>query len=241
LAKNPRRLPLIDLIRGLAISLMVGFHLCFNLSYFGFLDTDFYTNPFWLHSRTLIVSIFMFLVGVSLVLSSRKGINYSRFWQRIILIAGLAAGISLATYYLFPGRTIVFGVLHLIALASVMALLFLKFKWLNLFLGVILIILGGLYQNVWFDQPLVHWLGMMTHKPATEDYAPVLPWFGVVLLGMYFGRALLDSAKLKSLCSATYQNKVARVLNLMGRHSLGIYIIHQAILYPLIAGLALLV
>lgn len=33
----------------------------------------------------------------------------------------------------------------------------------------------------------LNWLGLAAVKPATEDYVPLLPWFGVVLWGMVAG------------------------------------------------------
>jgi uncharacterized membrane protein len=56
---------------------------------------------------------------------------------------------------------------------------------LNLIAGVGVILFATRYQSAWFDTPGRRWIGLMTHKPLTEDYVPLLPWFGVVLLGIY--------------------------------------------------------
>ena len=30
----------------------------------------------------------------------------------------------------------------------------------------------------------LNWLGLVSRKPFTEDYVPVLPWLGVMLIGL---------------------------------------------------------
>lgn len=230
------RLVLIDALRGVAIVLMVAFHFCFDLSYQGLADFDFYNDRFWLGARVLILSSFLFLVGVGLHLASRGGLNIRRYLRRLALIAAGAALVSLSTWWLFAERFVFFGVLHFIALASLLALPFARAGAFNLVLGIVLLGLGSAYQSAWFDQPGWRWIGFMTQKPATEDYVPLFPWFGVVLLGIYF-------APLLQRMALRWQDRLARVaavglLALAGRYSLWIYLLHQP---PLIGGLALYV
>ena len=187
---QPRqRLLLIDALRGIAIAMMVAFHFCFDLSYFGLADFNFYEDSFWLNARTLILSSFLFLVGVSLVLATRSGLILTRYLRRLGYLLAAALLVSVATWWMFAERFVFFGVLHFIALASVLGLLFVRAGWLNLVLGVALILAANRYQSPWFDEPGRRWIGLMTHKPPTEDYVPLLPWFGVVLLGIFAGRS----------------------------------------------------
>jgi len=67
----------------------------------------------------------------------------------------------------------------------------------------------------------------MTHKPQTEDYVPLLPWFGVVLLGLYTGPYL---ARLAGQWQGAKKSGVIRMLALSGRHSMVIYLLHQPVL-----------
>jgi len=227
------RLVVVDALRGLAILLMVVFHFCFDLSHFGFADFDFYEDPFWLHARTFILSLFLLLVGVSLVLATRKGINRGRFLRRLGLLVASAALVSVSTWWMFGERVVFFGVLHFIALASVLGLLFVRRVWVSLVLGAALILLGNLYASVWFDQPGWRWIGLMTHKPATEDYVPLLPWFGVVLIGIVSGQLALRRV-LSALSGLALENSVTLGLfAFSGRHSLLIYLLHQPLLFGL--------
>lgn len=229
-----KRYQLIDILRGVAIVLMVYFHFSYDLAHFGYTRSDFYHDPYWLHLRTLIVSLFLGLVGVSLVLASDHGINWRRYFKRLGLLVFFALMITITSYYLFPGRTIVFGILHFIAFASVAGLLFVRGYWSSLVPGVAIVALDHFFQHPFFNQSAIHWLGLMTHKPATEDYVPVIPWFGVVLIGIFVGRNLLCRPALQPLTDYHSSSGLARGLAFAGRHSLLIYVIHQPILFGLV-------
>jgi len=219
----------IDVLRGIAIVMMVVFHFTFDLNYFRYISVDFYHDPFWLHFRTLIVTLFLGLVGVSLQLATRHGLNVRRYSYRLAQLIGAAALVSVGSYLATPERMILFGVLHFIVIASLLGLLFRHLYWTNLLLGVGLIALDVLFQHRWFDAPAWHWIGLMTHKPVTQDYVPLIPWFGVVLMGMFAGRAI----EKHQLLNATRQggNMLIRLLALGGRHGLLIYLIHQPLLF----------
>ncbi len=229
----PQRLLLIDALRGIAIAMMVLFHFCFDLAYFRLVDFDFYRDPFWLNARTLILSSFLLLVGVSLVLANRHGIDRRRNLMRLARLVAAALLVSAATWWMFADRFVFFGVLHFIALASVLGLLFVRRPWLGLVVGLALIVLGNSVQLPWFDAPGRRWIGLMTHKPLTEDYVPLLPWFGVVLLGMSLGPLLQRWGR-------RLQPHIQRApfvgLAAAGRHSLMIYLLHQPLLIALVAG-----
>lgn len=225
------RYQLIDILRGVAIVLMVVYHFCYDLTYFQLAQFDFYRDPFWLNLRTLIVSLFLGLVGVSLVLAAEHGINQRRYFRRLGLLLLFALAITINSYFMFPGRTIVFGILHFIAFASVVGLLFVRWPVGSLVLGIGIIVLDQIFQHRFFDQAWLHWLGLMTHKPATEDYVPVIPWFGVVLIGIFLGYWLQRRPALKFVRTFHAEWPLARGLALAGRHSLLIYILHQPILF----------
>jgi len=225
-----QRLVLIDALRGVAIVLMVVFHFCFDLAYFGFADFDFYQDAFWLNSRTFILSLFLVLVGISLVLATSRGLNLKSYLRRLGVLIASAALISLSTWWMFGDRFVFFGVIHFIALASVVGLLFVRGVWSNMVLGIALIGLAGSYQSAWFDQPGWRWIGLMTHKPLTEDYVPLLPWFGVVLIGVFIGRKLPALLAILPAAERYQENRLMASLAWGGRHSLLIYLLHQPVL-----------
>jgi uncharacterized membrane protein len=225
-ARLRARIPIIDALRGVGICLMVGYHFAFDLAWFHMIAADFNHDPFWLAARALIVTIFLGLVGVSLVLAKRAHPGPQPFWRRVALIAACAILVSIASYITFPQTFITFGILHAIAVASVLARPLVGFPRIALALGAAIVVAGTTVQVPLFDAPWLNWVGMMTHKPATEDYVPLFPWLGVVLVGVALGAAL---PRLQSVIARANRWSPAW-LAWLGRHSLIIYLAHQPIL-----------
>jgi uncharacterized membrane protein len=227
-----RRLEVVDVARGVAIVLMFAYHLCFDLNYFGYIKVDFHASPFWLNARSFIVMLFLLVMGMSLFLAHAEGIRWSAVRRRTMQLVLAAAVVTAGSYLLFPHSYIFFGVLHFIALASLLALPFVRFRRLALFTGLWFLWLGINVSHSLFDQPLLNWVGLMTHKPITEDYVPLLPWMGVVLLGIYLG-SLLPRFN-GPLVLWRSDHKIPVVLSWAGRHSLLLYLLHQPVLLTLI-------
>jgi len=112
----PGRIGGIDALRGLAVIAMVAYHFAFDLAYFRVTAQNFYRDPFWLHSRTAILSSFLLIAGMSLVLAQRSPQGRARFWVHVARVAACALAVSAASYLMFPRSFIWFGVLHAIAL-----------------------------------------------------------------------------------------------------------------------------
>ena len=226
----PQRYPSLDALRGLAIAFMIGYHFCFDLAYFGVLAADFNHNPFWLGLRSMIVTLFLGVMGMSLALATRPAIKWHPYLRRLGILLAAAARVSLGSYFLFSESVIFFGVLHFIVLASVLGLAFTRLYWSNLFIGIGLLVFGLVYQHEYFNQPWLQWFGLMTYKPITEDYVPLLPWFGVVLIGLFLGKAIYARPKVPALARWQPMRLPGRVLSGAGRHSLLIYLLHQPLL-----------
>jgi uncharacterized membrane protein len=222
----PQRYAIVDILRGAAIVLMFIYHFTFDLNYFGAVRFDFNHDRFWLGFRALIVSSFLCLVGVSLTLAQQQRMSWKPYLRRLIAIGLCAVAVTIGSYAMFSRSFIFFGILHFIFVASLLGLMFTRFYWLNLGLGTALIALGAFFSHRLFDYPWLQWVGLMTHKPITEDYVPLLPWFGVVLIGMFVGRlALVRNA----LGQKTPVSPVNKTLAYAGRHSLPVYMLHQPI------------
>ncbi len=219
----------IDVWRGVAIVMMIVFHFFYDLNNFQYVEIDFNREPFWLYFRTLIVTLFLCLVGISLQLSTGHRLNLPRFLRRFGLLIGAAALVSIGTYLVLPNTPIFFGVLHFIALASVLGLLFRRFFWMNLVLGLGIIIAGIQFQAGLFESPLWYLVGLMRDRPFTSDYVPLFPWFGVVLIGMFLACVIKKYGLLST--SAQGRNNIVNTLAWGGKHGLLIYLLHQPLLF----------
>jgi uncharacterized membrane protein len=225
------RLPVVDLARGLAIVQMMAYHFIYDLTYFGWLHIEMTEVAGWIAWRNAIVSQFLLVVGLGAGIGAAAGRSGARFWRRWAQIAAAAALVSIASASLFGPRLIWFGILHFAALAVVLArpLAGLSGR-INLALGAAALGLGLSVHDARFDPPWASWIGLAAHKPATEDYVPLLPWFGVVAIGiglaaMWRGHSFAVPSPLRRLQSAP-----ARALRWLGRWPLTIYLVHQPVM-----------
>ncbi|MDR2711009.1 MAG: DUF1624 domain-containing protein [Burkholderiales bacterium] len=220
------RLHWLDISRGLALVAMIVYHFSFDLQWLGFIEADPYHSPIWKISRTLILSSFLLIVGISLFVAHTRNISRRAFWIRILKIAVCALIVTAASYALFPESFIYFGVLHFIAIASILLWPFLSHPRLALIFGVIFILISVTFSIPFFNPRVFSVIGFVTELPRTEDYVPLFPWLGVVLIGIGIAPLLLSIQK---TISASH-NRVARLLIWMGRRSLWVYMLHQPIL-----------
>ena len=229
------RFAIVDIARGVAIVAMVAYHLCWDLSYFRFIAADVGYDPAWVVIARSILAVFLFLVGVGLVLGHGDGIRWRNFWRRWIFVVAGALAITLATYFAFPQSFVYFGVLHAIALFSLMGLAFVRSPiWLAIAVAAIVIALPFLYADPLFNEKAWSWLGFWQVPPPANDLVPVFPWFGAVLLGIIATRLVLPSRLATRLAAIAPTGRLPRLLGFLGRWSLLIYLLHQPILLGLV-------
>jgi uncharacterized membrane protein len=226
-----KRLAAIDIARGLAIVAMIVYHTAYDLSSARLIATDVAGSLGWTVFARLIAGTFLFLVGVNLVLATQRGIDWPAYSRRLGLIAGGAALVTLSTWWFEPRSFVFFGILHAIALASVLALPFLRLP--NIVVAVaaaVVLALPSVFTNPAFNRWPLWWVGLQTEPLVSVDYVPVFPWFGVVLAGIVGGRFV--AANRERLSAWRPSGTWARWLSFAGRWSLLIYLVHQ----PLIVG-----
>jgi uncharacterized membrane protein len=228
----------IDSLRGIAIIMMIAFHLLFDMNHFAKAGFDLYSGFWFLLGRAAAVT-FLFLVGLSLTLSysrTRKQgkAGFSKYLRRGIRIFLYGLIITLITWAVLPQGAIWFGVLHLIGLSIILAYPLLRKGFLVLFLGIAIIIIGLYMQNFTFNFLWLLWLGLRPLAFYTFDYLPLLPWFGVVLIGVFFGNLLYPDYKRRFRIRNLSGFPPLRGLAFLGRHSLIIYLLHQPVLLGLL-------
>ncbi|RZL30698.1 MAG: DUF1624 domain-containing protein [Rubrivivax sp.] len=228
-APSPNRSDRLDALRGAAIVWMAAFHFGFDLNHFGWIRQDFYRDPVWTWQRTAIVSLFLFCAGGGQALAVLNGQGAGRFWKRWAQVAGCALLVSLGSWFMFPDSWISFGVLH--GIAVMLLLLRLGLARLPdaalLALAALAIAVPQFVHDPAFDTRWTNWIGLVTHKPVTEDYVPVLPWLGVMLLGFAVTRRW----------PRLWQGAAPRPLAVLGRWSLSFYMVHQPVLIGLLMAM----
>lgn len=237
---QPRpRFLILDVARGVAVGAMMVFHLCFDLANHGFARFDFSRDPFWggWHTfRAGLLTLFLCASGASLYLVHRDGVNWASFLRRLGVLVAAAVLVTVVTEIAVPGRTPWMGMLQSIALMSVLGLPLRKLGRWNLALGLAAIGTGTFVTSPVFNRVPLQAVGLMTYHPATEDYVPLLPWFGVFMVGLFWGE-ILSGEDASSRGSPPQSRAVPlRLLAWAGRHSLLIYLIHQ----PVFIGILLL-
>lgn len=223
-----RRLPRLDAARGAAVLAMFVFHFTWDLGLFGYIDADFpYSRPFKLFGHAIAFA-FLLVAGASLALAHGETAHWGRFWRRLAVVTGAALLVSLATWLVFPAAFVFFGILHCIAAASLLTLPFLFLPWPATLLAAAAAWLAPEFaRGAFFDAPQWQWTGFSTFEPLTNDYRPLFPWSGVMLLGAGGLGALRSYGALSWLAGET----PARSLVLLGRHSLLLYLAHQPLLF----------
>jgi uncharacterized membrane protein len=242
-ASPSARLPLLDAARGLAVVAMVVYHFSWDLRYFGYIASDVEGAFRWRVFAHSTAGAFLLIVGISLVLSTRRGFNAQKFLRRLGVLVAAALAITLVTYLLFPDSYIFFGVLHHIALASALGLLFLRLP-IPVVIGALIACFFAppLLSGPTFDRPWLLWLGLETEFPRTNDFVPLLPWFGVVLAGIAAARVwaiLAPHAHKFPLpvgkgAQLALPSRIEWPLVWLGRQSLLIYLLHQPILFGVV-------
>ncbi|HEV7346421.1 MAG TPA: heparan-alpha-glucosaminide N-acetyltransferase [Devosia sp.] len=229
------RFAIVDIARGVAIIAMVAYHLCWDLSYFRFIAPDVGYDPQWVLIARSILAVFLFLVGVGLVLGHGAAIRWRSFWRRWVFVLAGALAITVGTYFAFPQSFVYFGVLHAIALFSLLGLAFVRTPiGLAVLVASVTIALPLAYADPLFNEKAWSWLGFWQVPPPANDLVPVFPWFGVVLLGVIAARLVLASGLAARLAAIAPSGRLPRLLAFLGRWSLLIYLLHQPLLLALV-------
>ncbi len=233
----------IDLARGIAVVTMILFHSAFDLNFFGVLPLD-VSSGFLRMLAYLTASTFIFLVGVSFTISYTRTARLLagrdltlKYVRRGLSIFGYGLVITAVTWLFLPSVYVVFGILHFIGVAIVLAPLFVRFDTEKLIVASIACIIAGYVTNAVSGPWPLLWLGIHPESFASLDYVPLLPWFGLVLAGMACGYLFYPDGK-RGFALPVAEPAFARPLEFLGRHSLFIYFLHQPLILLLIAVLA---
>jgi uncharacterized membrane protein len=235
--KTKQRIHEIDLVRGIGVILMILFHFIFDLSFFGIINFRPDQLPWNLIARTAQI-IFIVCAGITFTFSTEKSqdLKISKIFQGklkyLITLSSLALLITLITWLIFRNQFVIFGILHFYVIATLLTIPLRKLKIWNALLGILILVISFVipkFDALWWTYPL----GLNNPTFLAFDYFPLLPWYGVFLIGVAIGSFLINKNILQTY-QPVFQNMP---LETIGKHSLLIYLFHQ----PIIAGLLILI
>ncbi|MDK2799094.1 MAG: hypothetical protein PWP27_1983 [Clostridiales bacterium] len=223
--KIKRRIWEIDFIRGIAIVLMVVFHLVVDLKDFYSYDIE-YLSGFWYYVGKLSAILFILISGVSSTFSKH---NIKR--GSVVFSFGLL--LSVITFFYSPKDYIKFGILHFLGTSMILYHFLNKLEKKYIFLlGTTIIILGNIFSNIVVNTPYLFPFGLIDKNFSSLDYYSLFPWFGLFLYGTLIAKTLYIEKK--SLFSFEIKHDF---ISYLGQHSLFIYLTHQ----PLLLGILFIV
>lgn len=243
--KETTRLPELDALRGLAVLLMVLYHTAFDLDYFwGWPVLRSLGVGEWVLARTSAI-LFLLVAGICFTLSWERNSPSQRLQKivkRFLVLALSAALVSGATWLIAPQDFVKFGILHLFALSTLLLPLLAPLKLWNTLIGSLVITLS------YYSLPTTHSTGsgsstnyllriLLGSPPpsfSSLDYFPLIPWFGVLLLGTSIGHLLYIQHSHWRIPNIILHSKFL-ILHSVGRHSLMIYLLHQPVLLAILS------
>jgi uncharacterized membrane protein len=239
--KSPR-IALLDVARGVAMIAMTIFHFSWDLEFFGYAPQGMTSEFGWKFFARTIATSFLVMAGMSFTLTHINGMRWHAFWRRFAMVAAGAALISVATCFITPDRFVFFGILHQIAAASLLCILFMRLPALVILCtGVVFWAVPYFFRNELFLEPYFWWTGLAPYEPPTNDYVPIFPWSGYMLAGMGIAKFGIQAGWTNKLRMVRVEStRPGKFLCFLGNHSLIYYILHQPVMMAALYGLTLL-
>ncbi|AMM84981.1 DUF1624 domain-containing protein [Martelella sp. AD-3] len=229
-ATKGRRIHLIDAARGIALIAMAIYHFVWDLDFFGYVSPGLSTRGGWAIFAHLDAASFLFLAGYSLWMAHGASLRPRSFMKRLAILAAASLAITAVSFFATPNAIIYFGILHIIAVASVIGLLFRKVPAvITLVIAALALLAPHLMRFDALDPRYLAWIGMAAHPYPSSDYVPLLPWIAPFLAGFAASKLTLSWLRRQKQLPAQ-----ENPLTFLGRHSLIFYLVHQPVLYGLV-------
>ncbi len=223
----------IDALRGCAVLAMFAFHFAWDWAYV--VGGSLGPNSHYFSGA--IALTFITVLGVSMSLDRGRvraagGSLLRRTAWRLALLGGSAALVTLATWLVLPDDFVYFGILHLLALCTLLVALTAPLgAVVNAFLGLVILAVGwsGLLDAA-APATVLSFVGWSAPR-SSIDWYPLVPWSGFAFLGFAAGLTLYPGGRRR--WSLPDLSRPFAPLRFLGRHALPIYLLHQLVLFPL--------
>jgi uncharacterized membrane protein len=209
----------IDLLKSVALILMILFHIIYDLNEFVSINLD-YSSGFWYYVGRISAFLFIFLAGIN------SGFSHSPI-KRGIVVFSFGIIVTITTYIFMKDLYVRFGILHFLGISMFLYPLFRKTNNFILFLLALLIIIVsnvGLLDKMNLIVFLEGIFGGMS-----IDYYPLFPYLSIFIFGVLTYK--LFYYKRKSIFNLNIKSKLVCFIS---KYSLIIYLIHQPIILGII-------
>ncbi len=234
-----------DAARGVTILMMAVYHTMYDLDTFGGFGIP-STSGFWRFFADATAFSFLFLVGVSLFISHTRarasqpeGSLFVKYLLRGLFVFGWGMVLTVVSLALGMG-VIAFGILHLIGVSIILAYPFLNLRVPNLVIGLCIVGIGMYLMSLGLvsESPWLLPFGVVPEGWVMPDYRPLLPGFGVVLIGLFAGNVVYGDGR--APLGRGMGPWAARPLGALGRWSLVFYLVHQPIIIAMLAAFGII-
>jgi uncharacterized membrane protein len=225
---NGNRIWELDFFRGIALFLMIYFHIIFDLEVIYGYNINYSSGINQFIGKTSAIS-FILISAVSCSLSKRN-------IKRGLKIFGIAMIITILTHLYSSGLGVKFGILHFLGVCIVFSPLLQKLnKYLLVAGGIFIIYLGQFTTKIVVYHDFLSPFGIASSSFTSSDYYPLIPWLGIFLIGMALGKIFYPQ-KISVFSFSIRDNLISKA----GRHTLITYIAHQPMILIILTLLSLL-
>lgn len=230
----------VDILKGIAVVFMIVFHIFYFPNQYGYKEFNYDTRTLNIMASIAQI-IFITGVGVNIYLSYQNSKNKKEFYEkqlkRIFKLLSLAIFITLFSYFIFGDKFVKFGILHFMAIASLILMLFVDNEKVLIgiiFVALILKVLIKQDPNMFLFVPKkLAFVSGFYSSYAAVDHFSLIPWITYVCIGLLIAKYVTKKnlPEAPKIYKSLKETKIVKGVQWCGKKSLEIYIIHWILLY----------
>ena len=216
------RIKIVDNLRGIAFLFMVFQHIFYFYDVSNDYKTSYSSNDIIYYSGLFARTLFILLSGYSIYMNYNKdkNINLVKRTYRSLEILMHGFIITVITYILYPNYFIRFGILHFLALGTLLVSFLAPHKIISII--VLIIIMNITYPKI---NPYIDLITGSNNSNYMMDWFPLNKWLPLLLFGLILGQNI-DINKLSVSNILQFDNFITDI----GKNSLNLYTLHVVIL-----------
>jgi len=238
----------IDFIKGIAVILMVIFHIFYLCKHMNIKSYD-PESPLLYFMAKLAHTTFIICMGINLTLckqKSKKNKKTNKEYHKSIIYRCmtylvLSFMISYISYLAFGKNLFIkFGIIHFMTLGVFITSIFADKPKISILTSIIIIIINVLIESKKISfYNFNKYIGFITGLNInfnSLDYFPLIPWIAISLFGVIIGNTLYTNynrnyKELKKISNKIENYSILKKISTFGKNSLLIYLFHFPLIY----------